>query len=89
MKHITKILVSIFIAIMMIAVACKKDDPTPTTTPATTTPGVKSAEKTLPNLVLFLSSLPLMQRLILPPNHYSHRTRWNGCNQISTEDYVF
>ena len=40
MKNLTKILVAIYMAIMMIAVACKKDEPTPTTptTPPTTTP---------------------------------------------------
>ncbi|MDZ7897407.1 MAG: PQQ-binding-like beta-propeller repeat protein [Arcicella sp.] len=48
MKNLTKILVSIYVAIMMIAVACKKDEPTPTTpvTPTTTTPVVtKSTAK--------------------------------------------
>ena len=51
MKNLTKILVSIYVAIMMIAVACKKDEPTPTTpvtTPTTTTPVVtKSTAKDL------------------------------------------
>ncbi len=48
MKNLTKILVSIYVAIMMFAVACKKDDPTPTTTvtPTTTPPVVtKSTAK--------------------------------------------
>ena len=49
MKNLTKILLSIYVAIMMIAVACKKDEPTPTppaTTPTTTPPVVtKSAAK--------------------------------------------
>ena len=49
MKNLTKILVSIYVAIMMIAVACKKDDPTPTspaTTPTTTPPVItKSTAK--------------------------------------------
>jgi eukaryotic-like serine/threonine-protein kinase len=48
MKNLTKILVSIYVAIMMFAVACKKDEPTPTppvTTPTTTTPVVKSTAK--------------------------------------------
>jgi len=40
MKNLTKILLSIYVAIMMIAVACKKDELTPTTTPPTTTPPV-------------------------------------------------
>ena len=49
MKNLTKILVSTYVAIMMIAVACKKDDPTPTspaTTPTTTPPVItKSTAK--------------------------------------------
>lgn len=50
MKNLTKILLSIYVAIMLIAVACKKDDPTPTppvTTPTTTPPVVKSTTKDL------------------------------------------
>ncbi len=50
MKNLTKILVSMCVAIMMIAVACKKDDPTPTTpvTPTTTPPVVtKSSAKAI------------------------------------------
>jgi Domain of unknown function (DUF5018) len=50
MKNLTKILLSIYVAIMMIAVACKKDEPTPTppvTTPTTTPPVVKSTAKDL------------------------------------------
>ena len=50
MKNLTKILVSIYVAIMMFAVACKKDDPTPTppvTTPTTTPTVVKSTAKDL------------------------------------------
>ena len=50
MKNLTKILVFVYVAIMMIAVACKKDDPTPTpvtpVTPTTTPPVVtKSTAK--------------------------------------------
>jgi eukaryotic-like serine/threonine-protein kinase len=49
MKNLTKTLLSIYVAIMMVAVACKKDDPTPTppvTTPTTTPPVVtKSTAK--------------------------------------------
>jgi hypothetical protein len=49
MKNLTKILLSIYVAIMMFVVACKKDDPTPTppvTTPTTTPPVVtKSTAK--------------------------------------------
>ena len=49
MKNFTKILISIYVAIMMVAVACKKDEPTPTppvTTPTTTPPVVtKSSAK--------------------------------------------
>ena len=49
MKNLTKILISIYVAIMMIAVACKKDEPTPTppaTTPTTTPPVItKSTAK--------------------------------------------
>ncbi len=51
MKNLTKILVSIYVAIMMIAVACKKDEPTPTppvVTPTTTPPVVtKSSAKAI------------------------------------------
>jgi hypothetical protein len=48
MKNLTKILLSIYVAIMMIVVACKKEEPTPTppvTTPTTTPPIVKSTAK--------------------------------------------
>ncbi len=49
MKNLTKILGLIYVAIIMIAVACKKDEPTPTppvTTPTTTPPVVtKSTAK--------------------------------------------
>jgi eukaryotic-like serine/threonine-protein kinase len=49
MKNLTKILLAIYIAIICVAVACKKDDPTPTppvTTPTTTPPVVtKSVAK--------------------------------------------
>jgi eukaryotic-like serine/threonine-protein kinase len=48
MKNLTKILLSSYVAIMMIAVACKKDELTPTppvTTPTTTPPIVKSTAK--------------------------------------------
>ena len=49
MKNLTKILISIYVVIMMIAVACKKEEPTPTppvTTPTTTPPVVtKSTTK--------------------------------------------
>jgi hypothetical protein len=48
MKNLTKILLSIYVTIMMIAVACKKEEPTPTppvTTPTTTPPVVKSTAK--------------------------------------------
>ena len=44
MKNLTKFLIPIFITIMMIAVACKKDEPTPTTP---TTPATKSTAKDL------------------------------------------
>ena len=51
MKNLTKILVAIYVVIMMIAVACKKDEPMPTqpvTTPTTTPPAVtKSTAKDL------------------------------------------
>lgn len=51
MSNLTKILVAIYVVIMMIAVACKKDEPTPTqpvTTPTTTPPAVtKSTAKDL------------------------------------------
>ncbi|MEY4540955.1 MAG: hypothetical protein RLZZ306_2712 [Bacteroidota bacterium] len=48
MKNLTKILLSIYVAIMLIVVACKKEEPTPTppvTTPTTTPPVVKSSAK--------------------------------------------
>jgi eukaryotic-like serine/threonine-protein kinase len=48
MKNLTKILVAIYVAIMMITVACKKDEPTPVTpvTPTTVPPVItKSTAK--------------------------------------------
>ncbi|PWK26521.1 uncharacterized protein DUF5018 [Arcicella aurantiaca] len=41
MKNLTKTFIAIYVVIMCFAVACKKDEPTPTTT----TPAVKSAAK--------------------------------------------
>ena len=55
MKKFTKILVSVCVAIMMIAVACKKDEPSPTppaTTPTTTPPVV--TKSTAKDITLFL-----------------------------------
>ena len=45
MKNLTKILLSIYVAIMMIAVACKKDEPTPTPTPVVTKSATKDITK--------------------------------------------
>lgn len=48
MKNLTKILLSIYVAIMMVAVACKKEEltPTPPTTTPTTTPPVVTKSST-------------------------------------------
>jgi len=62
MKNLTKISVPIFIAIMMITVACQKDDPTPTT-PRTTTTGFKSAAKDITKFS-FVSIKPALDATI-------------------------